>query len=187
MPRRLAALVVAGLVSAGCASAGSDGPDKEPRVLKGSAKGQTVKGTGYALKAPRGWAPRRTRVPGYGHADTHVFDLTDDDGFSDNFNVLLAEPGTYDVDEMESAALNEMGMIGARKRRVRAPVLVAGDPATHVSGRMTKDRVTYAVEQYHPVQDDQVYVVTFSFSPGLGRAARERTAELVLNSWRWRD
>lgn len=170
---------------AGCGPAETGNEPAEAKVLEVSAKGRSIEGTGYTLKAPKGWGARKLRIPGFGRADTHVFDLGDRDGFTDNFSVILAEPGSYDVDRMDAAALNEMGTIGARNRRVRTPVVVAGEPATHVSGRMTKDRVKYAVEQYHPVLDDQVYVVTFSFSPGLGRATREKTAEAVLNTWTW--
>ncbi|GAA5119364.1 hypothetical protein GCM10023339_33040 [Alloalcanivorax gelatiniphagus] len=167
---------------AGCSATGSEAPRPEPKVIEGQATGKTVKGTGYLLTAPKGWAARKVDVPGSHDIDRHVFDLGDRDGFTDNFNVLLAEPGAYDVDNMEAAALNEMGIAGVRNRRARRPVLVAGEPATHVSGRLTKNRVEYVVEQYHAVRDDQVFVVTFSFSPGLGRATRQRTTESVLNT-----
>jgi hypothetical protein len=173
--------------SAGCSSTGVDVEEPEPKVLVGRATGQQVKGSGYVLTAPKGWAARKVKVPGSGKVDKQVFDLDDRDGFVDNINVVIAEPGAYDVDRMEASALNEMGMAGVRNRRARRPVLLAGEPATHVSGRLTKNRVKYVVEQYHAVQDDQVYVVTFSFSPGLGRAGRQETTESVLNTWKWTE
>lgn len=179
--------LAAAVSSAGCSATGVDAEEPEPKVLAGRAKGQQVKGTGYVLTAPKGWAARKVEVPGSGKVDKQVFDLGDRDGFVDNINIVIAEPGAYDVDRMEASALNEMGIAGVRNRRARRPVLLAGEPATHVSGRLTKNRVKYVVEQYHAVQDDQVYVVTFSFSPGLGRAARQETTESVLNTWKWTE
>ncbi|MCW2737719.1 hypothetical protein [Nocardioides sp.] len=170
---------------AGCAPTETENEPVTAKVLEVSAKGPVIKGTGYTVHAPKGWGVKKVRIPGFGRADKHVFDLGDHDGFTDNFSVVVAPEGAYDVERMDAAALNEMGTVGARNRRARTPVVVAGDPTTHVSGRMTKNRVKYAVEQYHPIHDDQVYVVTFSFSPGLGRATREKTAEAVLNTWTW--
>lgn len=186
MSRGIVALaLVAGLALAGCSADGEVNAKPEPKVLEGAADGQTIKGTGYTLKAPKGWAARKLRIPGADKADKQVFDLKDDDGFVDNFSVLIAEPGVYDADRMEAQALNEMGTAGVRNRRARRPVVLAGEPASHVSGRVTKNRVKYVVEQYHVAQDDQVYIVTFSFSPGLGRSKRQETTEAVLNTWTW--
>ncbi len=161
--------------------------EREPKVMEGSAAGPKIKGTGYTVRAPEGWGPRKVRIPGYGDADTHVFDLADRKGFVANFSVLIAPPDAYDEDRMDSAALNEMGIMGATKRRVRPPVLMAGEPATHVSGRMAKNGVQYVVEQYHAVQDEGAYVVTFSFDVGLGRVQRVEMAESVLNTWEWTE
>lgn len=187
MSRRLASLAVAvSLALTACAPAESDKPEREPKVLTASAGGATIEGTGYTIRAPKGWVERKVRIPGVGKADTHLF-APARDGFSDNVSIVLADPDDYDPEHIESSALNEMGVLGATGRRTRRPVLVAGDPATHVSARLTKNRVKYVVEQYHPVQGDQVYLVTFSFRSALGRAKRDKVAESVLSTWAWTE
>lgn len=185
MSRRLASLtVVVALALSACASSDSDRPEPEPKVLTESAAGTVVKGKGYKLRAPKGWVARKVRIPGYGQADSHLF-APGGDGFTSNFSVVLADPDDYDPERIASSALNEMGIFGATGRRTRRPVLVAGDPATHVSARVTKDRLKYVVEQYHPVRGDRIYLVTFQFRTGLGRAERDKVAESVLNTWTW--
>jgi hypothetical protein len=183
--RRTVAAAVAALALTSCAPAGSDEARPEPKEISGAAKGVVVKGTGYSMRVPKGWVVYKGKVPGLGMADKVVVDTADRDGFADNVSVILADPGEYDVDRMEATALNAMGTIGASKRRTRRPIIVAGTSTTHVSARMVKGGAKYLVEQYHPVDGDQVYVVTFQFGTGVRQADRFRTAESVLSTWKW--
>ena len=186
----VATALVASLSLTGCAALEKQEKDEraDAKALTAVAKGNKVKGTGYTFTAPKGWGPPPTKIAGLERADKAVFDLRDrKDGFTDNVNVLIAPPGAYPVDKIESAALNEIGQFGAKLRRVHDQVLVSGEATSHVSAEMTKNTFTYLVEQYYPHIDDQVYVVTFSFSPDVERPQRERIAESVLNTWKWTD
>ena len=42
----------------------------------------------------------------------------------------------------------------------------------HASALIPKDCTTYLIEQYHPVRDDRVRIITFAFGPEVRDAER---------------
>lgn len=189
----LAVLIAASLTLAGCSVAappapGPDGPDggteeTAPEFSADPASGELIEGTGYSYNVPDGWGvPPGATDP---QLDTVAADLTDDDGFSDNINVLLSPAGALTPDQVETAGVAELEQFGATEVEVRDRVSIEGAESAHLSARFESQGVQYRVEQYYPTQGDQTFVVTFSFSDDLPEADRLAVSESILASWSW--
>lgn len=161
----------------------ADAPDVEP------ASGESIAGTGYSFSVPEGWAIPDQELPGMDQVDVFVADLTDAsaDGFADNVNVVLSPaPQAISADDIEKygvAELEEQG--GATDVAVQERTSIAGAESAHITAAVTQQGVTYNVDQFYPSNDDQTYVVTFSFSPEVTDADRAAVYDAVLASWAW--
>jgi hypothetical protein len=62
---------------------------------------------------------------------------------------------------------------------------VAGGETAHISAEMVSGDVTYKVHQYYLTEDDQTYVVTFSYGEDVSDEEAVDTAESILASWTW--
>jgi hypothetical protein len=132
---------------------------------------------------PEGWG-----IPDAGdnpQLDSVAADLTDDDGFSDNINVLLSPAGELTPDVVESAGVSELEQYGATDISVEPRLTIAGAESSHLSAIFSSQGLEYRVEQYYPTNGGQTYVVTFSFSTDVSDADRIAVAESVLASWTW--
>ncbi|KAA9089007.1 LpqN/LpqT family lipoprotein [Microbacterium radiodurans] len=167
--------------SAESSSPAASAPAAEP------AAGETITGTGYAYVVPEGWAvPDAANVPP--QADTFAADLTDlEDGFADNVNVVLSPAsGEITPDQVETLGVEELeGTEGASDITVKDRVSVAGDESAHISATFEQQGTTYNVDQFYAVNDDQTYIITFSFSPEVSDADRAAVYESVLVTWSW--
>ena len=183
---RLVLLAASALVLAGCSLAAPPTPDTGgdvPTSDAAPATGELITGDGYSYNVPDGWGlPQQDGASG---SDTIALDLTDDDGFSDNVNVLLSPAGELTSDQVEQAGPPELENSGASDVEVRPRVGVAGEESAHLTGLFTSNGVSYLIDQYYPTHDGQTYVVTFSFSETVSQADREDLAESVLARWTW--
>ena len=196
LPRHAATLtLLAGLVLAGCGggdsddSSGDGGKDAASAAPANGAEpadGDTIKGKGYAFNAPQGWEVPKQEIPGTEQTDTFVADLTDADGFADNINVIRLDPAPIkDLDPLETALIKELEGAGAKDVTAGERLDVDGDPAVHISSKLTQQGASYLTEQYNPIHDGVSYVVTFSFSTDVSQSDRDETAASVLASWKW--
>lgn len=190
--------VAASLLLAGCSTAipestpssESQGSESQPSEEASSgldvepATGETITGSAYTYVAPEGWGVPTESVPGF-TPDTLVASLQDTDGFADNLNTLKSPAGVVTPDVVESAGVDELKGVGATEVTVNDRVTVAGSESAHLSALLTNSGTTYAVEQYYVSDDDQTFVVTFSFSDTVPADERVRLAESVLVTWTW--
>lgn len=181
---RLGATVAVAALLAGCSSSGADSDTEVDDLDAAPAAGVQVVGEGYSYSVPEGWDVPDTDPATIG-ADTLAADLTDTDGFSDNVNVVLSPAGAVTADQVEAAGTGELEGAGATDVEVRDRVQVAGTESAHLTGSLTSQGASYSIEQYYLTDDDQTYVVTFSFSPSVDDDDREDLAESVLASWAW--
>jgi hypothetical protein len=183
---RLTLVAATALVLAGCSITAPPSPDPEteaPTSDVAPATGDLITGDGYSYHVPDGWGlPPQDLANG---SDTLALDLTDDDGFSDNVNVLLSPAGEITPDQVEAAGPPELENSGATDVEVRPRVAIAGEESAHLAAIFTQGTATYQIDQYYPTHDGQTYVVTFSFSQTVSQADREALAESVLASWVW--
>lgn len=180
---RLGATVAVAALLTACSSPADSGSDAD-EIDTAAAAGVQVTGDGYSYAVPEGWDIPDTDAASIG-ADTLAADLTDTDGFSDNVNVVLSPAGAVTPEQVEDAGVSELTGAGATDVEVQDRVRVAGTESAHLSGSLTAQGASYSIEQYYLTQDDQTYVVTFSFSPTVDDDAREDVAESVLASWAW--
>jgi hypothetical protein len=170
---------------AGCSSpATTASGDSAPSLDAAPAAGETISGNGYTYALPADWGVP-SDVGGVSGFDTLAADLTDDDGFADNVNVVISPAGVITAEQVESQGVDELESAGASDVTVKDRVSVAGAESAHVSARLATQGVEYLVEQYYVSSEDQTYVVTFSFSPDGPEGDRREVAESVLASWSW--
>jgi hypothetical protein len=178
--RTAAALLTAlALALAGCSTSGGGG--SAATIDTPAATGETITGTGYSYVVPEGWDVPDTSTGG----DTLAADLTDNDGFADNVNVLLSPAGAVSPEQVETAGKKELEDAGGTGVTVLDRVSVAGSESAHLHATLSASGVDYDIEQYYLTKDDQTYIVTFSFSAGLPDSQRTTTAESVLTTWKW--
>ncbi|MBO0983732.1 hypothetical protein [Rathayibacter sp. SD072] len=183
--QRLGATVALALLLTGCTSTGgSDSGSDVDELDAAPAAGVEIAGDGYLYSVPEGWDVPDTDPSTIG-ADTLAADLTDTDGFSDNVNVVLSPAGAVTPEQVEGAGADELEGAGATDVEVRDRVQVAGAESAHLSAALTAQGASYSIEQYYLTQNEQTYVVTFSFSPTVEDDDREDLAESVLASWSW--
>ena len=170
--RRLALLVLAIALLAGC---GEDG-----------GGGGALGGTGYTLDAPEGWRD------GTDEAETGAvnFDLLllgqRRDGFTANVNILREEPGTeVTLDELKQTYRPQLEGLGATDIEAGNDVQLDGERA------LVHDyRIGQAGSQRHGRQvalphEDGVYTITLTSSEeGFDEDARD--FQTMLDSWRWK-
>lgn len=174
--------LAAALVLTACSSASPTAPSA-PEVSVPAATGPEITGTGYSYSVPEGWAvPPDGTAPG---ADTIAADLTDDDGFVDNVNVLLSPAGEVTSEQVESQGVDELEGAGAEDVAIRDRITVAGSESAHLSAALSTSGVEYEIEQFYVTSEGQTYVVTFSVSPSVSEADRDELYGSVLASWTW--
>ena len=203
LTRRVAALaIVSTLTLAGCgggdgesddaaesdtttsAPETTDAPDDDTDI--DAADGTSVKGDGYSYSVPEGWEVPTQDIPGTEQTDSFAADLTDDDGFTDNINVIRLDPAPVkDLDDLEDALVKELEGAGSKDVTARDRLDVDGDEAVHIASALSQQGSTYLAEQYNPIHDGVSYVVTFSFSDTVSEADRDALAESVLATWKW--
>lgn len=182
---RVAILLAASLTLTGCslvALPGTTVQSPAPTSTAAPATGDLVSGDGYSYHAPDGWTQQDPSLAG-GQVDTLIVDLGDDDGFSDNLNVLLSPAGAVTADQVENLGVTELENAGATNVEVRPRLTIAGSESAHLTALAASP--SYQIDQFYPTHDGQTYVVTFSFSDTVSQADREAIAESVLASWAW--
>jgi hypothetical protein len=189
--RSTVVLVAAAVTLAGCSLLpGAPTVDPAPSTTSAPpssvapATGATITGDGYSYQVPEGWDVPEAPVPGF-DPDSIALDHTDDDGFSDNVNVILSPAGAITADQVESIGVSELEGVGATEVQVNDRISVAGAESAHLSALLSSNGTGYQIEQYYPTNAGQTYVVTFSFSETVTQTDRVALAESVLASWVW--
>ena len=186
----LAALVLLTATACGDDDSSSDGSAaKETPAAEGQAKaadGEEISGTGYTYRVPEGWGVPKQPTPGF-DPDSFAADLTDDDGFADNINVVLSPAGEITPEQIEDAGAQELETAGASDVSVEDRVTVAGGESAHLRGDMSVGTRGYAIDQFYVSTTGKTFVVTFSFSPDIATEDRDAVTESTLASWTWTD
>jgi hypothetical protein len=150
------------------------------------ATGPTISGTGYSFALPEGWTvpapeslPEDLEAPGM---EILAADMADADGFTDNLNVVLASGGVFTADQIESVGVRELEAGGIDDVEVQDRVMIVGTESAHLSAAFG---TTHNMDQYYVSNDEQTYIVTFSFSPTVSVPDRDALAQSVLASWAW--
>lgn len=199
LTRRVAALaIVSTLTLAGCggsddapsvddlSSSTTADPTADPTDGAEPASGKTIEGTGYSFSLPEGWDVPSQSIPGTGQTDAFAADLTDDDGFADNVNVIRLDPAPLDdLDQLEKALVTEIEGAGSKNVRIGDRATIDGVEAVHIDSELTQQGATYQAEQYNAIRDGISYVVTFSFSDTVSQQDRDDLAASVLAGWAW--
>lgn len=183
--RSVIGVLVAGAAlstSAGCSEASSTA--EAPRGSTSVASDREFTGTGYGYDVPRGWDSPAQDVPGF-DLDTFAVDRRDNDGFTDNVNVILAPGRAMPPRQTEVSAKRELAAAGARRISVNDRVRVAGVVSPHLSAVMSLNSTPYAIDQYYVTANGQTYLVTFSFSRDVRAGDRAEVMDAVLTSWVW--
>jgi hypothetical protein len=185
--------VAAVLACAGCAGSSSDEGSSSESTAKTSqapavaaATGPQISGTGYTYNVPEGWDRPEQDIPGL-DLDSLAAALGDDDGFTDNVNVILSPAGELSAEDAEAGAEDELTAAGATDVTVNDRASVAGSDVAHVTSGMSSNGNDYTIEQFVPSNDGQAFVVTFSFSPSLTAQERAAVTDATLASWTWTD
>lgn len=175
-----ASAAAAMLVLSSCGAAA----DPADQLNAAPASGETIEGDGYSYSVPEGWGVPEGVDGATQGLDTVAADLADTDGFADNVNVVLSPAGQVSVEQAEQAGADELTGGGATDVEVEDRVRVADTDAAHLSANFAQG-TSYAIEQYYVSDDDQTFVVTFSFSDSVDDDERTEIAESVLASWTW--
>lgn len=180
-------MLVAVFALAGCSflPASLDVPPTVPTAIAvPPATGQTFSGTGYSFAAPNGWSvPPDLELPDL--VELAVVAPADADGFSDNINVSVDPAVKLTPKWVESRGVEELERSGASDVEVRNRVMVAGSESAHLAAVYAVEDLEYQVEQFYVSNDEQTYVITFSFTLAVPEADRDILAESVLASWTW--
>lgn len=186
----LAVATAATLLLAGCfapapvapVDPGTEESAPEPDVAP--ASGETIAGTGYSFQVPEGWTEQDAGAIQAG-LDTVAIDATDDDGFSDNVNVILSPAGELSADQIEQLAPAELEGSGATDVELLDRVTIDGSESPHVTGIFTASGATYRIDQYYPTTAGQTFIVTFSYNETVPQDERDAVAFAVLASWQF--
>ncbi|WP_375001725.1 hypothetical protein [Aeromicrobium sp. CTD01-1L150] len=185
LPLRLAAALTAATLLAACGG-GSDDSDAdngtdEPTTSVEAASGETASTDDFSFTAPEGWNDVTDDIPGFDPEIAYAAQSSDSD-FNDNVNVVR-EPNAFDGTAEEYAdanvdALSQGGYDEPRK-------IGTFDDWVVVAAGADQNGVTYVVNQYYTVVDDQGWVVTFSFAGDTPEDERSELADSVMQTWAW--
>jgi hypothetical protein len=172
-----------GCSAGGDADSSGESSSQAPELTAAPAAGEVVTGDGYSYSVPEGWVTQDTAIaPG---TDSLALDESATGDFANNVNVVLSPNGSFTADEVEDTAGEELESGGATNVEIEDRVTVADSESAHISAEMVSGDVTYRVHQYYLTNDDQTYVVTFSYGETVEDAAAIDTAESILASWSW--
>lgn len=175
-----------GAPSAESTSSASESAATTSPAPTSAAKGELISGTGYTYRVPKGWGRPPNNVPGF-DPDSLAVDLRDNDGFTDNANVILSPVGEMTPARAEDAAENELTAAGAKDISVNDRITVTGSESAHVTAVMSINDKDYRIEQFYLTDNDQTFVVTFSFSTSLTAGDRAKVTGATMASWAWTD
>ncbi|HEV7951670.1 MAG TPA: hypothetical protein VGP24_18055 [Glaciihabitans sp.] len=174
--------VLALTLAFGVAGCSSDSP-AAPELDASAASGPTISGDGYSYSVPEGWEEQDSSLaPG---SDTVAIDLAATGDFANNINVIPSPSGAFDADEVEETVVAELEDAGASNVEVLDRLTIAEAESAHISADMSLEGVEYRVHQYYLTNDDQTYVVTFSYNVDESDEDAVEIAESVLASWSW--
>lgn len=168
----LAALTLGGPL--GCGSSGGSG-------------GRPVAGTGYEVKAPKGWsdgtaAYRRTA----GAGSDRVLITSPKGGFASNVNVVRQRwsPGTS-FDQIARADRQALTAGGATNLTPPDRQTLAGAPALSYTYGLVRGRLRLKAQQVLAQHGGRTHVVTFTDLRSRFPTSRSAFQE-ILRSWRWK-
>jgi len=194
LTRRVAALaIVSTLTLAGCGGGdgGSDDTAESDTTTSETAPaddvepadGDTISSDAFEFSVPEGWKDSSQATPG---ALVLAADTTDDDGFSDNVNVISDDTvAGADREQLEDSVEKVLKGVNAKDVQVKDPTRIDGEEAVRVGAIFEQNGTKYRTEQYAVAHDDKGYVVTFSFSEDVPEADRDAVADSVLTTWKW--
>jgi len=185
-------MLVAGLGLAGCGSQAapptrsSDGvPAPETDAAEfAPATGDTITAEQYTLTLPEGWGFPDGAPDGFDET-TFAADLQDDDGFSDNVNILVSPGGEVTSEQVEEAGVAQLEGAGASEVEALDRITAAGSESAHLTARVEQGEMPYRIDQFYLVNAGQTYIVTFASNVDTPQADRDAVAQSVLVTWQW--
>jgi len=172
---------------AGCGGSTEDDARPPASPTGEAATGPEITAKNYSYHAPDGWADPPQRPPGFDFDSLAAEKDPGDDAFSNNVNVLRVDTKIDSVDELEEQAVKELETGGFTDLKVKDRVSIDGADGIHLSGGASMNKLEYVVEQFGILHDGSLYFVTFSFTPDVKVATREKVADSVLTTWQWKD
>jgi hypothetical protein len=160
----------------------SPASEREASTLSAApADGATISTDDFTYTVPKGWEQSDQST-----ALSLAIDLQDKDGFSDNLNVVRDNTVVgVKGDELEEAIEKVLTGVRAADITTKDRIQIDGEEAVHIGAVFETNGKKYRTEQYALGHDDSGYVITFSFSPDVTAAQRDKLSESILATWKW--
>lgn len=193
MPLRCASavlLILAGLGLAGCAAESappaesSQAAPESDAVEFAPAAGDVITAEQYTLTLPEGWGFPDGAPDGFDET-TFAADLTIEDGYRDNVNILVSPGGEVTSEQVEEAGVAQLEEAGASDVKALDRVTAAGSESAHLSARVEQGETPYVIDQFYLVNAGQTYIVTFASDVEKSQEERDALAQSVLVTWQW--
>lgn len=187
--RLAVALVVSTSALVACGGGSASSPKSSSASSESStdsATGATIVGDDFTFNAPDDWKENDgSAMPSVNFLALAV-DADDDDGFSDNVNVVSDPTLTQvdGVDELGKAVEKVLDRI-SEDVELGDPARIDGEDAAVASATFTGGGLEYRTVQYAVTHADNGYVITFSFSAERPRTEQREIADSVMASWSW--
>jgi len=148
--------------------------------------GITITGSGYSFRVPKHWRNVTGTIAARGIDAAAAADLPVA-GFANNINVSVSDTA-FTRDQLDMVTELARAKVGVHSTdyAVAAPTLVAGAIAGHLRGPYQLAKKKYWLEQFLVAHSGHTYVVSFSFSPAVSAAKRDKLIASVLSGWTWR-
>ncbi|SCY49054.1 hypothetical protein SAMN05216488_2017 [Microbacterium sp. LKL04] len=194
MSRRRASLVLVlltGLALTGCAAptqapetSAVETPAPDTGAEFSPAAGDTITAEQYTLTLPDGWGFPDGAPEGFDET-TFAADLTIEDGYRDNVNILVSPGGEVTSEQVEEAGVAQLEEAGASDVQALDRVTAAGSESAHLTARVEQGGTPYVIDQFYLVNAGQTYIVTFASDAEKPQAERDALAQSVLVTWQW--
>lgn len=194
MSRRRASVVLVlltGLALTGCAAPAQapetsavETPAPDTGAEFSPAAGDTITAEQYTLTLPDGWGFPDGAPEGFDET-TFAADLTIEDGYRDNVNILVSPGGEVTSEQVEEAGVAQLEEAGASDVQALDRVTAAGSESAHLTARVEQGGTPYVIDQFYLVNAGQTYIVTFASDAEKPQAERDALAQSVLVTWQW--
>lgn len=168
------------------ASDDADESDLEDTDFGKPAPGAKVKGADYSYTIPKEWKEITQEAKKIQPSvDTAAGEAQQTDTFRDNVNVGFNKAPGATLEQLEASVPQQLKQL-APKVKTLDHVVIDGQEAIHHRGVAALKNTKYFLEQFATVDDDgKVMIITFSFSPDVKAAERDKVINGVLAGWKF--